>query len=176
MLLLLTMHDPENNIVAVVTMHYPTKQCASAVYVLHSCIFANYHVGPEKRCLRAILSLSGGTNAIWQECGLHILVLIRYMLSCLLTLIVTMQGCDAVLALRGKIKAGGWLRTAAKGFAVPIFSVKTSSPDHLTRAVQTILGLEPSPGGLFGASRAGSVEPASSSNSESQQGVCKLHV
>jgi len=54
-----------------------------------------------------------------------------------------MQGCDAVLALRGKIKAGGWLRTAAKGFAVPIFSVKTSSPDHLTRAVQTILGLVP---------------------------------
>ncbi|DBB09376.1 TPA: hypothetical protein ACH3X3_007951 [Trebouxia sp. C0006] len=77
----------------------------------------------------------------------------------------SLQGCDAVLALRGKIKAGGWLRTAAKGFAVPIFSVKTSSPDHLTRAVQTILGLEPSPGGLFGASRAGSVEPASSSNS-----------
>ncbi len=103
---------------------------------------------------------------------LHVLVLIHYMLFCLLTLIVTIQGCDAVLALRGKIKAGGWLRTAAKGFAVPIFSVKTSSPDHLTRAVQTILGLEPSPGGLFGASRAGSVEPASSSNS----GVCKLHL
>ncbi len=103
---------------------------------------------------------------------LHVLVLINYMLSCLLTLIATIQGCDAVLALRGKIKAGGWLRTAAKGFAVPIFSVKTSSPDHLTRAVQTILGLEPSPGGLFGASRAGSVEPASSSNS----GVCKLHL
>ena len=65
-----------------------------------------------------------------------------------------LQGCDAVLALRGKIKAGGWLRTAAKGFAVPIFSVKTSSPEHLTRAVQTILGLEPSVGGLFGSPRA----------------------
>ena len=63
------------------------------------------------------------------------------------------QGCDAVLALRGKIKAGGWLRTAAKGYAVPIFSVKSTSPDHLTRAVQTILGLQPSPGGLFGAPR-----------------------
>ncbi len=105
---------------------------------------------------------------------LHTSVLLSHMLSRMLTLFVTMQGCDAVLALRGKIKAGGWLRTAAKGFAVPIFSVKTSSPDHLTRAVQTILGLEPSPGGLFGASRAGSVESASSSNSESQQGVCNM--
>ena len=66
---------------------------------------------------------------------------------------VMRQGCDAVLALRGKIKAGGWLRTAAKGYAVPIFSVKSTSPDHLTRAVQTILGLQPSPGGLFGAPR-----------------------
>ena len=64
-----------------------------------------------------------------------------------------LQACDAVLALRGKVKAGSWLRTAAKGRAVPIFSVKTSSPEHLTRAVQTILGLQPSPGGMFGAPR-----------------------
>lgn len=66
---------------------------------------------------------------------------------------VLLQACDAVLALRGKVKAGSWLRTAAKGRAVPIFSVKTSSPEHLTRAVQTILGLQPSPGGMFGAPR-----------------------
>ena len=51
------------------------------------------------------------------------------------------------------MKAGSWLRTAAKGRAVPIFSVKTSSPEHLTRAVQTILGIQPSPGGMFGAPR-----------------------
>ena len=67
------------------------------------------------------------------------------------THVVLVQSCDAVLALRGKIKAGGWLRTAAKGFAVPIFSVKTGSPEHLTRAVQTILGIQPSPSGMFGA-------------------------
>lgn len=66
---------------------------------------------------------------------------------------VLLQACDAVLALRGKVKAGSWLRTAAKGRAVPIFSVKTSSPEHLTRAVQTILGIQPSPGGMFGAPR-----------------------
>lgn len=71
----------------------------------------------------------------------------------LLCNIVLLQACDAVLALRGKVKAGSWLRTAAKGRAVPIFSVKTSSPEHLTRAVQTILGLQPSPGGMFGAPR-----------------------
>jgi len=66
-----TMHYPDNNVIAVVTMHYPTKQYGSAdeISVLHSCIFANYHVGPEKRCLRAILRFSGGTNAIWEECG-----------------------------------------------------------------------------------------------------------
>ena len=69
------------------------------------------------------------------------------------THVVVVQSCDAVLALRGKIKAGGWLRTAAKGFAVPIFSVKTGSPEHLTRAVQTILGIQPSPSGMFGAPR-----------------------
>ena len=64
-----------------------------------------------------------------------------------------LQACDAVLALRGKVKAGGWLRTAAKGRAVPIFSVKSCSPEHLSRAVQTILGIQPSPGGMFGAPR-----------------------
>ncbi|KAL3133379.1 hypothetical protein ABBQ38_007249 [Trebouxia sp. C0009 RCD-2024] len=64
-----------------------------------------------------------------------------------------LESCDAVLALRGKIKAGGWLRTAAKAYAVPIFSVKTGSPEHLTRAVQTILGIQPSPSGMFGAPR-----------------------
>lgn len=88
----------------------------------------------------ALQSASDLSRAAWK--GLRLLVF------------TILQGCDAVLALRGKIKAGGWLRTAAKGFAVPIFSVKTSSPDHLTRAVQTILGLEPSVGGLFGSSRA----------------------
>ena len=73
-----------------------------------------------------------------------------------------------MLALRGKIKAGGWLRTAAKGFAVPIFSVKTSSPDHLTRAVQTILGLEPSPGGLFGGPRGSDASSANLDDDNSQ--------
>lgn len=62
----------------------------------------------------------------------------------------SLRGCDAAIGLRGKIKSGGWLRNAAKNFDVPIFSVKTSSPEHLTKAAQTILGLEPSSGGLFG--------------------------
>ena len=60
-----------------------------------------------------------------------------------------MQGCDAVLTLRGKTRTGSWLRTAAKAAGIPIFSVKTSNPDHLERGVRTILGLEPSPGGIF---------------------------
>lgn len=63
------------------------------------------------------------------------------------------------------------MRTAAKGFAVPIFSVKTSSPDHLTRAVQTILGLEPSPGGLFGASRTSDADPSADLDHNTLQGI-----
>lgn len=46
-------------------------------------------------------------------------------------MVVLLQGCDAVLTLRGKTRTGSWLRTAAKAAGVPIFSIKTSNPDHL---------------------------------------------
>ena len=56
-----------------------------------------------------------------------------------------LQDSDAVLALRSKVKSGGWLRLAAKHAGVPVFSVKRG--DQLENALRTLLGIYPAPGG-----------------------------
>ena len=58
---------------------------------------------------------------------------------------VLLQDSDAVLALRSKVKSGGWLRLAAKHAGVPVFSVKRG--DQLENALRTLLGIYPAPGG-----------------------------
>ena len=50
-----------------------------------------------------------------------------------------------MLALRSKVKSGGWLRLAAKHAGVPVFSVKRG--DQLENALRTLLGIYPAPGG-----------------------------
>ncbi len=40
---------------------------------------------------------------------------------------------DAVLAVRTKVKAAGWLRQAARSAGVPIYAVKTSSSSNLVK-------------------------------------------
>eukprot|EP00891_Asterochloris_glomerata_P001828 jgi/Astpho2/1828/e_gw1.00038.58.1_t len=60
-------------------------------------------------------------------------------------LISHLPDSDAVLALRSKVKSGGWLRLAAKHAGVPVFSVKRG--DQLENALRTLLGIYPAPGG-----------------------------
>eukprot|EP00775_Hariotina_reticulata_P010826 gene10824-10983_t len=57
---------------------------------------------------------------------------------------------DAVLAVRHRLKTNTTLRAAAKEAGVPVYAIKSSSSANLVRAFRTLLGLEPSAGGLFG--------------------------
>jgi len=61
-----------------------------------------------------------------------------------------LSGADAVLALRSKLKSGGWVKRAAKAAGVPIYAVKSASATSLVKAVKTLTGREPSAGGVFG--------------------------
>ena len=54
-----------------------------------------------------------------------------------------------VLALRSQMKSGAWARTAAKAAGVPVYAVRNGGASHLLRALETLLGLQPSAGGLF---------------------------
>ncbi|KAF8054898.1 ycf45 [Scenedesmus sp. PABB004] len=57
---------------------------------------------------------------------------------------------DAVLAVRSRLKANASLRAASRAAGVPVYAIKSSSSANLVRAFRTLLGLEPSAGGLFG--------------------------
>jgi hypothetical protein len=57
---------------------------------------------------------------------------------------------DAVLAVRSRLRANAGLRAAARAAGVPVYAVKSSSAANLVRAFRTLLGLEPSPSGVFG--------------------------
>ncbi|KAL6747677.1 hypothetical protein V8C86DRAFT_1279560 [Haematococcus lacustris] len=56
---------------------------------------------------------------------------------------------DAVLGMRLKVKASPVLRLAAKAARVPIYAIKTESTGTLVRALRTLLGTEPTAGGMF---------------------------
>ena len=59
------------------------------------------------------------------------------------------QDADAILATRGKMKASTWIKAAAQQAGVPLFTVRTSSVEHVVKGVRTLLGVDPTPGGLF---------------------------
>lgn len=60
-----------------------------------------------------------------------------------------LQAADVVLAMRSQMRNGSWARDAAKTAGVPVYAVKNSSASHLVRALETLLGLQPSAGSLF---------------------------
>jgi hypothetical protein len=67
-----------------------------------------------------------------------------------LVIVAQIQDADAVLATRAKLKASGWLRSAAQQAGVPLFTVRTAAVEHVVKGVRTLLGVDPAPGGLFG--------------------------
>ena len=54
---------------------------------------------------------------------------------------------DAALAVRARIKGGGWLKKAAQAAGVPVYAIKNANATSLVRAVRTLVGEEPSPAG-----------------------------
>lgn len=57
---------------------------------------------------------------------------------------------DAVLAVRSKLRANANLRQAARQAGVPVYAIKSASSSNLVRAFKTLLGQEPSAGGVGG--------------------------
>jgi hypothetical protein len=57
---------------------------------------------------------------------------------------------DAVLAVRSKLRSNAGLRQAARQAGVPVYAIKSSSSSNLIRAFRTLLGQEPSAGGMLG--------------------------
>jgi hypothetical protein len=55
---------------------------------------------------------------------------------------------DAVVAVRSKLRSNTVLRQAARQAGVPVYAIKSSSSSNLIRAFRTLLGHEPSAGGL----------------------------
>ena len=63
--------------------------------------------------------------------------------------------------MRSQMRTGSWARGAAKAAGVPVYAVKNGSSSHLLRALEILLGLQPSAGSLF--------DSGSSSDDESVQ-------
>lgn len=59
------------------------------------------------------------------------------------------QDADAILATRGKMKASTWIKAAAQQAGVPLFTVRTAAVEHVVKGVRTLLGVDPTPGGIF---------------------------
>jgi len=59
------------------------------------------------------------------------------------------QDADAILATRGKMKASTWIKPAAQQAGVPLFTVRTSAVESVVKGVRTLLGVDPTPGGIF---------------------------
>jgi hypothetical protein len=65
------------------------------------------------------------------------------------------QGSDAVLAPRARLRSNAALRAAARDAGVPVYAIKTSSSANLVRAFRTLLGVDPSAGGVVFAAGGG---------------------
>ena len=63
------------------------------------------------------------------------------------------------------LSAGSWVRGAAKSAGLPVFTIRSTELSDLARAVRTLLGAEPSPGGTFEARGSGSRLAGSGSSS-----------
>jgi stage III sporulation protein SpoIIIAA len=77
----------------------------------------------------------------------------------------TPRGSDAVLAPRAKLRSNATLRSAARDAGVPVYAIKTSSSANLVRAFRTLLGVEPSAGGVVFANGGGGAARGSGSPS-----------
>ena len=45
--------------------------------------------------------------------------------------------------------AGGWVKSAAGTLGVPVYSIRSGALEHVVKALRTLSGVDPSPGGLF---------------------------
>ena len=45
--------------------------------------------------------------------------------------------------------AGAWVKQAAQAAGIPVFSIKSAGVGDVVKALRTLLGIDPSPGGLF---------------------------
>ena len=59
-------------------------------------------------------------------------------------MLLGLQTADVVLAVRSHMKSGSWAREAAKEAAVPVYAIKSSTFVILVRALETLVGLQPS--------------------------------
>eukprot|EP00873_Tetraselmis_striata_P003036 jgi/Tetstr1/423300/TSEL_013999.t1 len=82
-----------------------------------------------------------------------------------------LEEADAVVTTRAKVKANGWIKTAAAVAGVPVFSLKAASEMAITRALRQILGVDPSPGGALrggaAAAAAAAADPAAAASQRS---------
>ena len=75
-----------------------------------------------------------------------------------------MQGSDVVLGLRSEMKRGSWVRVTAKAAGIPVYALKVGRVSHLLKALETVLGLQPSPGGVFDSGSGSDEEPVQYQN------------
>jgi hypothetical protein len=76
---------------------------------------------------------------------------------------------DAVLAVRSKLRANTNLRQAARQAGVPVYAIKSASSSNLVRAFKTLLGQEPSAGGVGGVLGGAGAEGAGGGSSSAWQ-------
>lgn len=62
------------------------------------------------------------------------------------------------------MRAGSRQRDAAKAAGVPVYGVKNGEPLHLLRALETLLGLQPSAGSIFDSGSSSDEEPVQYQN------------
>lgn len=63
-----------------------------------------------------------------------------------------MQDADVVLATRLKLRSGGahWVREQARELSIPVIALKDGAEARVASALKIVVGIHPSPGGLFG--------------------------
>jgi hypothetical protein len=69
------------------------------------------------------------------------------------------QDADAVLATRPRLKAAAWVRGAAREAGVPVYAIASPAVGDVVRAVRTLLGVDPSPGGMFAGAAGAAAAP-----------------
>lgn len=62
-----------------------------------------------------------------------------------ITCVDRIQESDAIIATRSKVKASPWVKDAAKTAKIPLFTVQSDSPAHLTKALKILVGIDSSP-------------------------------
>lgn len=60
------------------------------------------------------------------------------------------EGADAVVAVRSRLKTAKEMRVLARAAGAPVYAIKSFSSANLVKAFRTLLGVDPSAGGVFG--------------------------